>query len=133
MTRTQRATGQAKSSALRSRTRRILAQAKLGNRLKHRRVLEVKVSQQVVATAAGCTQGYYAELEAGTRSSDDVRIWLKIAEQLQLPRRRFLTDVWEARGSLPLSLPPTGTREREALLDLAIKQAGVGEPLPGLE
>jgi transcriptional regulator with XRE-family HTH domain len=105
---------------------------KLGNRLKHRRETEVKLSQHEVAKAAGCSQGYYAELEAGTRSSDDIRLWLRIAESLQLPRRRLLMEVWQARGTVSLALP-TSAGERDMLIDVAIRQAGLGDPLPGLE
>lgn len=84
------------------------------------------MSQQEVANALGCTQGYYAELEAGTKSSGDVRLWLAMADALQLAPKRLLGLVWEARGSLPVGLPERGSARRDALLELAIQQASMG-------
>jgi transcriptional regulator with XRE-family HTH domain len=112
-------------SALGEKKRRALALIELGDLLKNRRKGDLRMSQQEVADSVGCTQGFYAELEAGTRSSKDIRLWLRIAEALQLAPKRVLRFVWEARGSLPVALPVRG-ETRDALLELAIQQSAAG-------
>src|SRR5712692_2597035 len=84
---------------LAERKRRTIAQIELGDLLKNRREGDVKKSQQEIADLAGCTQGFYAELEAGTRSSGDIRLWLTIADALDLAPKHVLRLAWEARGS----------------------------------
>ena len=105
------------------RKRQALAQIELGDLLRNRREGDLRKSQQEIAKVVGCTQGYYAELEAGSRSSGDVNLWVKIADALDLAPKRLLRLVWEARGSLPVALPERRDARREALLDLAIEQS----------
>ena len=114
-------------SGLDDRKRRVLAQIELGELLKNRREGDLRKPQQEVADSVGCSQGFYAELEAGTRSSDDLRLWLGIADALDLAPKYVLRLVWQARGSLPVALPEEGDARRDALLQLAIEQSSTGE------
>src|SRR6266550_4753396 len=113
---------------LAERKRRTIAQIELGDLLKSRREGDVKKSQQEVADLVGCTQGFYAELEAGTRSSGDVRLWMTIADALDLEPKHVLRLAWEARGSLTLPLPDKNDARREALLELAIERSASTQP-----
>jgi hypothetical protein len=112
------------------RKRRAVAQIELGDLLKGRREGDVNKSQQNIADAVGCTQGFYAELEAGTKSSGDVRLWLRIADALDLAPKHVLRLAWEARGTLPVPLPAKSHAKRDALIELAIE---VTSPMPGAE
>jgi transcriptional regulator with XRE-family HTH domain len=105
------------------RKRRAVAQIELGDLLKGRREGDKGISQQDVANFVGCTQGFYAELEAGTRSSGEVRLWLAIADALDLAPKRILRLVWEARGSLPLTLPDKSDSRLDTLLEMAIEMS----------
>jgi len=109
------------------RKRRAVAQIELGDLLKSRREGDKGISQQEVADLVGCTQGFYAELEAGTRSSDDARLWLGIAGALDLAPKHVLRLVWEARGSMPLALPNKSDARQDALLELAIEMSSTGQ------
>lgn len=120
-------------STVNERKRRALAQIELGDLLRNRREGDLGKSQQAIADQVGCTQGYYAELEAGTRSSKDVRLWIGIADALDLAPERILRLVWEARGSLPIALPGRGDARRQALVALAIQQAASNMERSGVE
>jgi len=52
-----------------------------------------------------------------------------VADVLQLGRKRILDLVGQIRGELPLLLPAGGDG-RNAVLELAARQFGSGEPLP---
>lgn len=117
------------SESLSEKKRRFLARLKLGELLRTRRE-DAGLTQAAVALAAGWTQGYYAELENGVKSSPDMVRWLKVADVLQLKRKLFLTVVGQTRGELALLLPRAGDHRRDALLDLAVEQFSSGEPLP---
>jgi len=90
------------------------------------------LTQQAVADAIKWRQPSYAELERGTRSTDDVRVWVAIAATLQLAPEELLRKVWTTRGSLPLALPPKEDPRHAVLLTLAIEQAGVDDVLLAL-
>jgi transcriptional regulator with XRE-family HTH domain len=109
--------------------RRLLAQLKLGELLRARRE-DAGLNQSDVARAVGWSQGYYAELEGGIKSSPDMARWLKVADVLQLGRTRILELIGQIRGEVSLLLPPIGDGRRDAMLALAAKQFGGGEPLP---
>ena len=112
-----------RNPSLDERKRRASALIELGDLLRNRREGDIGWSQQQVAEQVGCTQGYYAEIEAGTRSSGDVRFWVKVGDALDLAPKRILRLVWEARGSLPVALPHVRDSRRDALLDVAIEQS----------
>lgn|SRR5256885_3862673 len=112
---------------LSERKRRALAHIELGELLKSRREGDMGISQQEVADLVGCTQGFYAELEAGTRSSDDARLWLGIAGALDLAPKHVLRLVWEARGSMPVALPSKSDARQDGLLELAIEMSSTAQ------
>lgn len=115
--------GKKRRSDVVERKRRAVAQIELGGLLKDRREGDKGISQQEVADLVGCTQGFYAELEAGTRSSGNVGLWLAIADALDLAPKRVLRLVWEARGSLPVTLPGRSDTRQDALLEMAIEMS----------
>ena len=124
MTRRRRSRGK---PSLDEKKKRAAALIDLGDLLKNRREGDIGSSQQRVAEQVGCTQGYYAEIEAGTRSSGDVSFWVRVGDALDLAPKRILRLVWEARGSLPVALPHGRDARRDALLDIAIEQSFGGQ------
>ena len=98
--------------------------------------LEVRVQHETVWLSlnqmAEQLQASYAELERGTRSTEDLRVWVAIAATLQLGPEELLRKVWATRGSLPLALPPREDPRHAVILKLAIEQAGVDDVLLAL-
>ncbi len=111
--------------------RNLFRQSELGAFLRNVRN-QRGVTQQTVADAIKWRQPSYAELERGTRSTEDLRVWVAIAATLQLGPEELLRKVWATRGSLPLALPPREDPRHAVLLKLAIEQAGVDDVLLAL-
>lgn len=108
--------------------RAVRAQMALGRFMKGRRET-VGLSQAEVGKAVDWSQGFYAEVEKGIKSSKDLRAWFNLADALQLERHRFLELLWEARITLPLLLPSESDPRRALVLGLAVEQFASNDPL----
>jgi transcriptional regulator with XRE-family HTH domain len=115
-----------------TRRQNLPLQAQLGEFLRNVRTHR-GLTQHTVADAIGWRQPSYAELERGTRSTTDLRVWVTLAAVLQLGPEELLRKVWATRGSLPLALPPREDRRHGVLLKLAIEQADVDDVLLALK
>lgn len=108
-----------------ARVRKAVARIELGQKLRARREqLPGEHSKTAVARMVGWTPQFYGEIENGTKSSDDITAWIRLAACLQLAPRRLLEEVWETREGFSLSLPPMGDSQREALLDIVMARYG---------
>ena len=110
---------------------KMLRRFELGQYLRNRRD-EVGPTQGDVARAIGWEQSTYAGIELGQGSTESLRAWVIIADQLQLPREDVLRRAWQARGTLPLALPEDDEM-RSTLLRVAIEQANVRDVLRSAE
>ena len=97
----------------------LLARARLGRGFRNRRE-ELRVRVREIASRVGWTTQFYGEIEKGTKSSDDIRAWIQLADVLQLDRIRLLEQVWMTRRGLSIALPNKHDARRDALLRLAI-------------
>ena len=127
-TRINKPLGSSKASKLTESERRrsfTIARLEFGERLRNRREqLPHQHSATEIAKLVGWTSQFYGEIERGTKSSDDIESWLRLADCLQLSPRKFLEDVWDTREGLTFPLPPVGDPRRKALLDLALELYG---------
>jgi len=91
---------------------------------------ELRLKMKEVAGRLRWTTQFYGEVEKGFKSSPDVGAWIRLADILQLDRIRLIQQVWDTRGSLPVSLPPQSDNRRLTLLTIVVDMYAANEPEP---
>ena len=109
----------------------LLAKAELGEYIRRRRA-ECLLSGSQVARELGVDRQRLHNFERGYAITQDIGLWIRLADVLQLNRKHFLARVWRAsRTGLSLELPDEGDPRRDLLLDLAIEQWSDDDVLNG--